>query len=124
MARRTISCWEDFARNDEGGGVGAKVLEEVGQAVQEHECTLGAVVDHFVVSEAHGGEDDGQKNESHVLDRLATPLRDKYRAIRNYVNVGEQSSQRTHMVNKGHCGIEPRDEAGYRDDQISDGGVL
>ena len=76
MARRTITCWEYFARNDKGGGVGAKVLEEVGQAVQEHECTLGAVVDHLVVSEAHGGEDEGQKNKSHVLDRLATPLSD------------------------------------------------
>ena len=28
------------------------------------------------------------------------------------------------MVDEGHCGIEARDEAGCRDDQISDGGVF
>ena len=37
MGGGTVTSGEGLSRNDEGGGVGAKVLEEVGQAVEEDE---------------------------------------------------------------------------------------
>ena len=45
-SRDTMACWtiasrEDFSGDDEGGGVGTKILEEVGQAVEEHKSLLG-----------------------------------------------------------------------------------
>ena len=36
----TISGWEDFARNDKGGDIGTKVLEEIGKTIEEHEGLL------------------------------------------------------------------------------------
>lgn len=74
MAGRTIASGEDFTGDDEGGGVGAKVLEEVGHAVEEDEGTLVAVVHHCVVSKAHAAEYDREEGEAHILDWLATPL--------------------------------------------------
>lgn len=38
----TISGGEDLSRNNKGGGVGSKVLEEVGKAVKEDECLFAA----------------------------------------------------------------------------------
>ena len=37
-----ISGWEIFSRNDEGGNIGIKVLEEVGKTVKEYK-SLGIV---------------------------------------------------------------------------------
>lgn len=36
----TISGWEDFSRNDEGSNIGTKVLEEVGETVEEYKSLL------------------------------------------------------------------------------------
>jgi len=41
MACRTITSGEDPPRNDESGRIGTEILEEVGQAVQEHKGLLG-----------------------------------------------------------------------------------
>lgn len=40
-SRDTMACWaiaggEDFSRNNKGGSIGTKILEEVGQAIEEH----------------------------------------------------------------------------------------
>ena len=77
MPCTTVSRRENFTWNDEGGRVRTKILEEVSEAVQDHEYSLVAVIDHLVVSKAHAAEYGGQCDKSHVLDRLATPLRDK-----------------------------------------------
>lgn len=42
MGRRPIPSWEGFTGDDESSRVGAKVLEEVGKAVQEDERLLGS----------------------------------------------------------------------------------
>jgi hypothetical protein len=38
MAGRAITCGKNFARNEEGGGVGAEVLEEIGETIQNDEA--------------------------------------------------------------------------------------
>ena len=49
----TVTSGEYLSGNNEGRGVGTKVLEEVGQAVKEHECLGGTCCsDKLVVSEA------------------------------------------------------------------------
>src|ERR1700761_2666535 len=40
VSGRSITCREDFARNDEGRSIRPEVLEEVRQTVQEHEHLL------------------------------------------------------------------------------------
>lgn len=40
VSGRTITSGENLARDDEGGGIRSKVLEEVGQAVQKDERLL------------------------------------------------------------------------------------
>lgn len=35
---RAVSCRENFARYHKRGGVWAKILEEIGKAIQEDEC--------------------------------------------------------------------------------------
>lgn len=53
---RTVTCGESFTGNDEGGCVGTKVLEEVGEAVEEDErvgASLGC--NKFVVGETYRG---------------------------------------------------------------------
>lgn len=72
VARAAVAGGEDFAGDDESGGVGTEVLEEVGEAVQEDEGALG-VGEDGVVPEAHDDEDDGEHDEAHELDRLAAP---------------------------------------------------
>lgn len=49
---RTVTSWECLSRNNKSGGVGAEVLEEVREAVQEDECALarGSGL-HFVITE-------------------------------------------------------------------------
>jgi hypothetical protein len=36
MCRGTVTCWEGLSRNNERGNIWPEVLEEVGQAVEEH----------------------------------------------------------------------------------------
>ena len=75
---RTVTGGEDLTRNDEGGGVGAKVLEKVGQAVEEDEslpATIGG--DELVVCETHDDESASEDGETHELDRLASPSVDE-----------------------------------------------
>lgn len=76
VARAPVAGREDLSGDDESGGVGAEVLEEVGEAVEEDEGALGAAEDG-VVSEAHDDEDDGQHDEAHDLDGLAAPRVDE-----------------------------------------------
>lgn len=37
MRGGTITSWKDLSWDNEGGGVGSKILEKVGEAVEEHE---------------------------------------------------------------------------------------
>lgn len=75
---RTVTSGEDLTRNDEGGGVRPKVLEEVGQAVEEDEG-LGATgtCGELVVCETHTDKSAGEHGETHELDRLASPSVDE-----------------------------------------------
>lgn len=68
----SVASGEYFSRNDEGRGVGAEILEEVGQAVEEDEGAV-RVTEDSVVTEAHDDEDDGEEDETHELDGLAAP---------------------------------------------------
>jgi hypothetical protein len=71
MAGRGISGGEDLAGDDKGGRVGAEVLEEFGQAVEEDKRLLARVGGkHGVVAEAHAAQDYGEEDEAHELDRL------------------------------------------------------
>jgi len=75
---RTVTSGEDLTRNDEGGGVGAKVLEEVGQAVEEDESLSATITgDELIVSETHDDESASEDDETHELDRLASPRVDE-----------------------------------------------
>jgi len=64
---------EHLSGDDEGGRVGAKVLEEVGEAVEEDEGADVPVENHGVVTEAHADEDDGEHGEAHELNWLSAP---------------------------------------------------
>lgn len=67
MTGGPIASREAFTRNDEGGGVGSEVEEEIGQAVASNEST-GA---DDVVSEADDAEEDREQDEPDKLNRLA-----------------------------------------------------
>jgi len=78
MCGGTVTSGEDLSRDDEGGGVGAEVLEEIGEAVEEDEglgSTMGG--DKFVVPETHADEGTGKDDETHHLDWLASPTVDE-----------------------------------------------
>jgi len=78
---RTVTSGEDLTRNDEGGGVGAKVLEEVGQAVEEDESLSATIAgDELVVCETHDDKSASEDDETHELDRLASPRVDEKEA--------------------------------------------
>lgn len=68
MGGGSVSRWEDLTGDDEGGGVGSKVLEKVGKDV---EGKFPLDWDH-IVTESEDTEDDGQHHESHELDRLSS----------------------------------------------------
>ena len=74
MGSGTVASGEDLSRDDEGGRVGAEVLEEVGQAVEEDE-SLGSTTggNELVVGETHDNEGASKNDETHQLDRLAPP---------------------------------------------------
>ena len=78
MCSGTITSGEGLTRNDEGGGVGAEVLEEVGEAVEEDEG-LGSTGGggKLVVRETHADESASKNDEAHHLDRLAPPRVDE-----------------------------------------------
>ena len=78
MCGRTVTSGEDLTRDDEGGGVGAKVLEEVGQAIEEDKGLFATISsDELVVSETHDDESGSEHDETHKLDRLASPRVDE-----------------------------------------------
>jgi len=70
----SVSGGEDLTRDDEGGGVGSEVLEEVGHTVEEDEG-LGSSRggEKLVIRESHDDEDDSQDRETHELQRLSSP---------------------------------------------------
>ena len=75
---RTVTGREGLTRNNESGGVGAKVLEEVGHAIEEDESLGGASGGgEFVVTKTHDDEEDGKDDEAHKLNGLATPAVDE-----------------------------------------------
>ena len=95
VCRRAVPRGEHLSGNDERGRVGAEVLEEVGEAVEEDERLRGRRSrGKFVVTEAcaptpsyqpiathisedceptHDNEKDGKHDETHELDRFAAP---------------------------------------------------
>ena len=74
----TVTGGEDLTGDDEGGGVGAKVLEEVGETVEEDEsfCSTGGGGE-LVVAETHANESAGENDEAHHLNRFAPPRVDE-----------------------------------------------
>jgi len=75
---RTVTSGEDLAGDNESGGVGAKVLEEVGQAVEEDESLLSGIGGgQLVVCETHDDESAGEHAETEKLDGFASPRIDE-----------------------------------------------
>ena len=68
VASRTVAGWETLARNDEGGCVRAEVEEELGENVAGQQ----SVRSDLVVCETHDAEEDGEDDETHELNWLAT----------------------------------------------------
>ena len=64
---RSVAGGEDLAGDDEGGGVGAEIEEELG----EHEDGEQSVRRKVLVGETHDHEEDGEDAEAHELNRLA-----------------------------------------------------
>ena len=62
----SVTCREAFSRNNEGGGVGAKIEEKLSQDIQGQETALIQVV----VGETNDNEDDGEEDEAHQLNWL------------------------------------------------------
>jgi hypothetical protein len=98
----TVTGGEDLSRNDEGRDVGAKVLEEVRQTVEEDE-SLGSSTggSKLLVCETHDNESAGKDSETHELYRLAPPDVDD-----------EEGSPIS------------RNETGDGEDQVTDGDVV
>ena len=98
----TVTGGENLSRNDEGGRVGAKVLEEVRQTVKEDEG-LGSSASgrELVVCETHADECASEHTETEKLDRLAAPAVDE--------KEGDPVS---------------RNETGDGEDQVTDGDVV
>jgi len=98
----TVTSGESLSGNDEGRGVGAKVLEEVGEAVKEDEGLLSSFsASKLVVRETHADESASEHTETHKLDRLASP------------RVDEQEGDPV-----------SRNETGDGEDQVADGDVV
>ena len=64
---RSISGWEDLTRDNERGGIGTKVLEEIAKTIKSEESASG----NDVVSETDNTEKDGENNEAHELNGFA-----------------------------------------------------
>jgi hypothetical protein len=63
----SIPSGEDLTRNDESGGVGAKVLEKVGKAIERKQSAGGDLVE----TKADNTEQDSKDGKTSDLDRLA-----------------------------------------------------
>ena len=75
---RAVTRRERFTRYHEGRRVGTEVLEEVCEAVEEHErLRAGVGCGHLLVPEAHDDKENRENSEAHELDRLATPRIDE-----------------------------------------------
>lgn len=93
----TVAGGEDLTGDNEGGGVGAKVEEELGNDVDGEEAVGGELVE----GEAHDDEENGQDDEATHLDGLAA----------NGVNGGDGDPV-------------ARDGTGEDNDDVADGGVV
>lgn len=72
-----VARGERLPGHDERRRVGPEVLEEVREAVEEHErVPPGLARVQLVVREAHDDEEDREHREAHELDRLAPPAVD------------------------------------------------
>ena len=99
---RTVTGGENLPRNDKGRRVGAKVLEEVGQAVEEDESLLSGIGGgELVVCETHDDESASEHAETEKLDGFTSPRIDE--------KEGNPVSG---------------DEAGDSKDQVTDGDVV
>lgn len=78
VASTPVTRREGFSGDNEGGGVRAEILEEVGEAIEEHKRLARRLRrDELVVAEAHAAEKDREHGEAHQLDRLASPAVDE-----------------------------------------------
>lgn len=78
VCSRAVARRENFTRDDKSCGVGAKVLEEVGEAVEEDEgLGVRGGAGELVVAKAEDDEEDGEHDEAHELDGLAAPAVNK-----------------------------------------------
>ena len=68
MAGAAVAGGEALAGDDEGGGVGAEVEEQLGENVKGEQSALG----EGVIGEADDGEDDSYDEEAADLDGFAT----------------------------------------------------
>lgn len=130
VASTPVTCREGLTGDDEGGGVGAEVLEEVGQAVEEHErLARGLGGDELVVPEAHAAEQDGEHGEAHELNWLAAPRVDEEE--RRPVTGNEASGGQDHVTDANvlevdvhlHATLEGRRRATETDRLQDDGRV-
>jgi hypothetical protein len=96
MSSRTIAGGERLSRNDEGSGIGSKVLEEIGEAIKNDEAfnrswcggelSIAKAYQRLALTNSiikkihirtHGGEQNGEYAEAHKLDRLSSPRVDE-----------------------------------------------
>ena len=92
MSSRTITSGERLSRNDEGSGIGSKVLEKVGEAIKHDEtfnrsgCGSESIVTETYPRLAlvngisktiheltHGGEQNCEYAEAHKLNWFSSP---------------------------------------------------
>ena len=78
VSRGPVARGENLTGDDERRRIGAEVLEEVGEAVEEDERLLVAGGrGELVVREAHDDEQTREDREAHELDGLAAPCVDE-----------------------------------------------
>ena len=68
MPRGSISCWEDFARNNKGRRIGTKIGKEVCEADKSEETSRW----NSVEPKPKDTKDDGENQKASNLDRLPT----------------------------------------------------
>lgn len=101
MRSRPVTSGESLSRNNKRSSVRAEVLEEVGEAVEEHECLLcPGGSGKLVISEAHDDEKDGKDNEAHHLDWFTAPA-----------------------INEEEGSPVTGDETGHNEDEVANGDI-
>lgn len=97
VSSRTVSCGEDFSRNDESSGVGTEILEEVAQTVESKKTAGGDDVE----TKSDDTEKNSEDKETTDLNGLAA----------NGIN---------------GCNRNPitRDETGNRENEIANTGIV